>query len=765
MIYSKFYSKFHLKFCFAFYCFLTIFALQAQNNNRQQLDKDTFNIETFQVVSTRPTTLATERMPITTTNLTAKQIQQNNFGQDIPFLLRTTPSVVETSDAGAGVGYTSLRIRGSDLTRINVTIDGVPINDSESQLVYWVNMPDIASSTNLIQIQRGVGTSTNGAGAFGATLNMVTNTQLQRPNITYSGSFGSFNTQKHTLSASSGILAKHFYVEGRLSNITSDGYIERASSRLRSWYLSGVWFNERSSLKLKAFGGAERTYQAWYGVPAQLIESNRRYNPAGREKAGEPYENEVDDYGQTHLHAIFNHRFNSLWQTNIALHYTKGKGFYEQYKAGQILSNYFNGAQRDTTDLTRRLWLDNDFYGAIFSVTRKTKRAEIVLGGAWNNYVGRHFGTVEQLVTLNRPVTDYKSDREFYRTSGLKNDVNIYLKTTYQFNKFLNGFVDLQYRHVGYLLSGIDRRRRLLDRNLNYDFFNPKMGVTFEPTEGGRFYASFAIANREPNRNDFTDMPLNTTPQPEQLQNLEIGWQKSWQKGGKNFAWSSNFFLMNYKNHLAVTGQINDVGEQIRANIPHSYRAGLEMEGRLQVSNWQLNGNLTFSQNKILNFTEYIDNWDTWSQDTFVRGTTDLAFSPNVIGNIEIGRTIFKDAEKWYGNLFASIGTKYVGRQFIDNTGNENTALAAYTQTDFKLFWNMNIKQLKTMQLKLLVNNIFNQKFANNAWTYRFISPSYDPRPDDKNVRLENAQSSIYNMTRFFPQAGTNFLLALTVSF
>lgn len=754
-----FYSKF--KVVFALCCYFIAVALQAQNNNSKQLEKDTFNIETFQVISTRPTTLATERMPITTTNLTAKQIQQSNFGQDIPFLLRATPSVVETSDAGAGVGYTSLRIRGSDLTRINVTIDGIPINDSESQLVYWVNMPDMASSTNLIQIQRGVGTSTNGAGAFGATLNLVTNTQLQQPNIMYSGSFGSFNTQKHTLSASSGILAKHFYLEGRLSNITSDGYIERANSRLRSWYLSGVWFNDRSSLKLKAFGGAERTYQAWYGVPAQLMETDRRYNPAGREKQGEPYENEVDDYAQTHFHAIFNHRFNKTWQANIALHYTKGKGFYEQYKAAQILSNYFHGSPNDTSDLTRRLWLDNDFYGSIFSFTRKSKRAEMVLGGAWNNYVGQHFGTVEQLVTLNRPVTDYKTDREFYRTSGLKNDVNIYLKTTYQFNKFLNGFLDLQYRHVGYLLSGVDRRRRLLDRDLTFDFFNPKMGFTFEPTEGGRFYASFAVANREPNRNDFTDMPLNTTPQPERLQNLEAGWQKKW----KNFAWSSNFFLMNYKNHLAVTGQINDVGEQIRANIPRSYRVGLEMEARLTMSDWQVSSNMTLSKNKILNFTEYIDNWDTWGQDTFVRGTTDLAFSPNAIGNIEIGKIIFNNTEKWYGNLFASINAKYVSRQFLDNTANENTALAAYSQTDFKLFWNLNIQRLKTMQLKLLVNNIFNQKFANNAWTYRFISPSYDPRPDDKNVRAENLQQGIYNMTGFFPQAGTNFLLALTVSF
>lgn len=755
------YSKFIVKSLLVFGCYCLFFAAHAQNNQHKQLEKDTFNIELLQVVATRPTTLATERMPITATNLTAKQIQEKNFGQDIPFLLRTTPSVVETSDAGAGVGYTALRIRGSDLTRINVTIDGIPINDAESQLVYWVNMPDIASSTNLIQIQRGVGTSTNGAGAFGATLNLVTNAQLQQPNLLYSGGFGSFNTQKHSLSASSGIFAKNFYVEGRLSNITSDGYIERAKARLRSWYLSGVWFDDRSSLKLKAFGGAERTYQAWYGVPAQLLETNRRYNPAGREKAGEPYENEVDDYAQTHLHALFNHRFAKNWQANIALHYTNGKGFYEQYKAGQILANYFDGSPNDTTDLIRQLWLANDFYGAIFSLTHKTKRAEMVLGAAWNNYVGQHFGTVEQLVTLNRPVTDYKADREFYRTSGLKNDVNVYLKTTYQFNKWLNGFLDVQYRHVAYLLAGVDRRRRLLDRDLRFDFFNPKIGFTFEPTEGGRMYASFAIANREPNRNDFTDMPLHTSPQPERLQNVEVGWQKNW----KNWAWSSNFFFMNYNNQLAVTGQINDVGEQIRANIPHSYRVGVEMEARWKLSDWQLSSNLTWSKNKIADFTEYIDNWDTWTQDTFLRGTTDLAFSPDVIANIEIGKTILDSPEKWYGNLLVSIGTKYVGRQFIDNTANEQTALAAYSQTDLKVIWNLKLKQLKTMQLKLLINNIFNQQFVNNAWTYRFSSPSYDPRPDNNHVRLEHAQNNIYNMTGFFPQAGTNFLFGLTVGF
>lgn len=740
------------------YCsFFVAINLHAQDNNNSLLEKDTFDIETIHIIGTRPTTLATERMPITTTNLTLKKIQQNNFGQDLPFLLRTTPSVVETSDAGTGIGYTSLRIRGSDLTRINVTIDGVPINDSESQLVYWVNMPDIASSTNLIQIQRGVGTSTNGAGAFGATLNLVTNAQLQKPNLTYSGSYGSFNTLKHTLSASSGVLAKHFYLEGRLSNITSDGYIERASSRLRSWYLSGVWFSGKSDLKLKAFGGNERTYQAWYGVPAQLIETNRRFNPAGREKEGEPYENEVDDYGQTHYHAIFNHRFNLLWKANISLHYTKGKGFYEQYKANQPINNYFTTAPKDTSDLIRRLWLNNDFYGSIFSLTRKSKRAETVLGGAWSNYVGQHFGTVEQILRLSRPI----ESREFYRSSSLKNDVNVYFKTTYQFNKFFNGFLDLQYRHVNYLLSGIDRNKRLLDRNMSYDFFNPKLGFTIESVKGGRFYTSFATAHREPNRNDFTDMPIRTTPQPERLENLEIGWQKN----GKNFAWSSNFYLMNYKNQLAVTGQINDVGEQIRTNIPHSYRLGLELEARLTKRNWQFSGNTTFSQNKISNFSEYIDNWFTGQQAVFERGTTDLAFSPNLIGNIEIGRTLFNMRNELWGNLTAAVATKYVSRQFIDNTSNENAMLAAYSQTDVKFFWNMNIKTLKTMQLKLLINNIFNQKFSNNAWTYRFISPNYDPRPDDKNVRLENSQTNTYNMTGFFPQAGTNFLVALTVGF
>ena len=740
--------------------FIAIFSLFCSSFSKAQSASDSIKIIDLQQV-TITATMASDKTPMTFTNLKRDQIRQNDFGQDVPYLLKNTPSVVETSDAGAGVGYTGLRIRGSDATRINVTIDGVPLNDAESQSVYWVDLPDFSASTSMIQIQRGVGTSTNGAGAFGATINLITNTLRPKKYINYAGTYGSFNTLKNTISFGTGILAKHFSVDARLSRLTSDGYIDRASSKLGSAYVSAVYFNNKTSVKIKAFTGNERTYQAWYGLPAQYLDSLRTYNAAGTEKTGTPYENQVDDYGQSHAHAVLNHQISDNWKVNIGLHYTKGKGFYEEYKAVQELKSYYSTwAGSEKTDLVRRLWLDNDFYGAIYALTFQNKMFQSITGGGFNDYKGNHYGEViwqKNYFTIN----DFKAT-QFYKSTSDKTDFNIFEKINYNFSEKLNGYLDLQYRQIAYTTNGIDRKKRDISRDLKYQFFNPKIGFLSNYTspgdkEEGQFYGSFAVANREPNRNDIIDAAQDKTPQSERLLNTEIGWRS---KIGVA-QWGANFYHMTYKNQLVVTGEINDVGEAIRVNVPKSYRAGLELQAATPLSkNLNFNANASFSSNKVSNFTEYIDNWDTGEQVKMTHGTTDLAFSPNVILN---GELVFNALKTGKHDLSFVLSEKYVGKQFIDNTSNDNTALSAYYFTDFKVFYKTHIGFIKNITCKLLINNVLNKKYVNNAWAYRFISAGYDPRGDDAYSRLEHG--STYNLTGYFPQAGRNVMVGVSVEF
>ncbi|MFM2266978.1 MAG: hypothetical protein RL757_419 [Bacteroidota bacterium] len=747
------------RFLLIFVCLFSKNLLFSQN---LKPETDTLQLPTVDILATPPPTLATNRQPVTAVTLLQKVIQQNNFGQDLPYFLKNLPSVVETSDAGAGVGYTGFRVRGSDPTRINITVDGVPMNDAESQLVYFVNMPDFASSADAIQLQRGVGTSTNGAGAFGATLNILTNTNLKPRNLTYSSTFGSFNTFKNTLSASSGILKQHFYVDARLSAIQSDGYIDRAASKLYSAYLSAVYFDDFTTFKIKYFGGKEKTYQAWYGVPFQYINTKRTFNPAGTEKSGEPYDNETDNYTQHHLHAIFTHAISDKLKINFTGHYTRGGGYYEQYKANAQLSKYIpRFADSVKPDLTRQLWLENDFFGAFGSLTYKNDFTESVIGITTNRYVGNHFGNISGFPKEVEPLTrmEIKFPIEFYRSKSVKTEFSTFWKTTHRFAKVWTAYADLQYRKINYSLAGIDRRLRVLDRNgLNYDFFNPKIGFLRDYTGGGQFYGTFAVANREPNRNDFTDLERTVLPKPERLLNYEVGFRKKKSK----YNIGINAYLMDYKNQLAITGRINDVGEAIRENVAKSYRAGVELEGGYQFKRVLMSGNLALSQNKIKNFTEFIDNWDAGAQVSYARGTTDLAMSPNLIGNLALQSPIFK-SNTGGGALNGEISFKYVGKQFIDNTANANAALAAYWTSDLKLFYDFKMKWTKSSQLKMSVNNIFNQKYVNNAWVYRFISPSYDPTPDDATTRRESGQT--YNSTGLFPQAGINVLATLTIGF
>jgi iron complex outermembrane recepter protein len=702
--------------------------------------------------------MATSATPMTFTNISKEQIRRADFGQDIPYLLKSTPSVVETSDAGGGIGYTGLRIRGSDATRTNITVDGIPLNDSESQQVYWVNMPDLAASTSMIQVQRGVGTSTNGSGAFGATINLITNGLRPEKYLNYTGGVGSFGTLRNAISAGTGLMGNKFAVDMKLSSIKSDGYVDRAASDLQSFYLSGLYLFKNGSLKLKLMTGKEKTYQSWYGIPSVYLDSLRTFNPAGTEKSDAPYANQTDNYQQTHVHLVYNQQFTTHWRGNISAHYTKGSGYYEEYKANQKLNKISSLLPKDTTDLVRQLWLDNHFYGAIASATYEKNGVEWTTGGGWNAYDGNHFGNIIWYKTYN-PKSANISNVEFYRSVSKKTDAHFYSKINAPITKQLNGYVDVQIRAINYATIGMDRRKRDIGRDVNYAFFNPKIGLNYVYTEGSHFYASFAVANREPNRNDLTDAEKTNQPFSESLYNTEIGWKGQF----KTASFSVNAYQMTYKNQLAITGQINDVGEQIRANVADSYRQGVELEAAIRVSNSLIiNTNATFSQNKILNFTEKIDNWDTGRQDVFKRGTTDLALSPNAVFNAELRYTIMKNDKS---ELSLTPSVKYVGKQYLDNSSNENTVLKAYNYTNIQVHYSKKFdnKKIKAMTIKLLIANVLNQKYVNNGWAYRFNSPSYDPRPDDAYARSEGKNT--YNLSGFFPQAGRNFQLGLSLDF
>lgn len=725
-----------------------------------QLVEEAVELDQLVVKATR----AGEKTPVTSSHLDKETIEENNLGQDVPFLLKWTPSAVVFSDAGAGIGYTGIRIRGTDPTRINVTINGIPLNDAESQGVFWVDLPDFASSTEDIQIQRGVGTSTNGAGAFGASINLNTNKLNREAYARFAGSVGSFNTFKTNAAFGTGLLDDKFAFDGRLSRITSDGFIDRATADLSSFYLSGTYLGKQHSLKFNVFSGHETTYQAWNGVPAQYIgdEDLRTYNSAGTEKHGTPHADEVDDYTQTHYQLLYHHGLNRNLHLNLAAHYTKGSGYFEQYKADESLTEYglqnivLNDTTITGTDLIRRRWLDNDFYGITYSLdyTSDSRRLEAILGGAFSNYEGKHFGEVIWAEYFSNGEPKHR----YYDNDAEKSDFNIFIKINYQLTNALNGYLDLQYRQVNYSFLGIDGEGRNLRQTDALGFFNPKAGLYYDLSEKTKLYASFAVANREPNREDYTESTAENRPEHETLFNTEAGFLQTWNTASLGL----NFYHMLYKNQLALTGELNDVGAAKRVNIPDSYRMGLEFVGGARFyKNFEFNSTLTLSMNKAKAFTEFIDNWDTGGQIQVEHKNTDLALSPNVIGSAGLSYEIFgKDSKK---SLNLSLLGKYVGKQYIDNTSNENTVLDAYFYSDFRINFKVKTNVLNEIGVTLLVQNLFDASFSSNAWTYRYISANYDARPDDPYARLEGG--NVYNLTGFFPQAGRNYLLGLNVTF
>lgn len=694
---------------------------------------DTTYLQPLEVTTVR----AGEKAPFTKTDLTKKDIAKNNLGQDLPFLLNQTPSVVINSDAGNGVGYTGIRIRGTDAARINVTLNGIPYNDAESQGTFFVDLPDFASSANSIQIQRGVGTSSNGAGAFGGTINIATNELNKTFYAATNNSFGSFNTFKNNIQFGSGLLGKHFTIDGRVSRISSDGYIDRAKSNLQSFYLSTAFVNAKNSLRFNVFSGKEKTYQAWNGVAEYLLDTNRTYNPSGTERPGDPYDNETDNYTQTHYQLFYNHSFNSYWKGNIAGFLTRGKGYYEQYKAQESfadygLPDYNSGGNIITeTDLVRRLWLDNYFYGTIYSLQYKKNKTQVIFGGGYNAYDGKHYGDIKWAAVQAGIPAGY----HWYDLTAYKKDISVYTKWIQQWNAHWQSFADVQFRNINYRINGF-RYNPGLKIKENFSFLNPKVGVTYT-NKNWQAYLSYALAGKEPNRDDF-EAGNTQQPKPERLHDIELGVEKK----GAGYAFGTNLYYMHYQNQLVLTGKINDVGAYTRTNIAKSYRAGIELQGKASIAKWlNFAANITFSENKIKNFTEYLDDYDNGGQQTKFYSKTDISFSPSVIAGGSINFIPVKNGE-------ISLISKYVGRQYLDNTSQKSRSLNPYYLQDIRLSYLITHKIFKETNLILQLNNVFNKKYEPNGYSFSYIYGG--------NLTSENF---------YFPMAGFNFMLGVNLKF
>ncbi len=730
--------------------------LQANATLDFNLNQITFLANEIIVSATR----ASANAAATFKNIDKETIAKNNFGQDLPFLLDNTPGVVVTSDAGAGVGYTGIRIRGSDATRINVTLNGIPYNDSESQGTFWVNMPDFASSVDNIQIQRGVGTSTNGAGAFGGSLNIQTSAGEAEPYAELNNTYGSFNTLKNTVKVGTGLINDKWSFDGRLSRIKSDGFIDRAASNLKSYFLSGAYHGKTDLLRINVFSGSEKTYQAWNGIPESRLNGDvagmndyisrnalNQADAANLLSAGSRtynsfrYKDQTDNYWQDHYQLLYAKKINEKFSFNGALHYTAGRGYYEEFKEAQKLTSYglqpvvIGGTTISKTDLVRRRWLDNDFYGFTYGLNYKSSsQLQFTLGGGYNEYKGNHFGQV----IYAQYASNGSNDRHYYDNDGFKTDFNSYLKVGFNPTEKLNLFADLQYRRIYYDVLGTDKNINQLNVKDDLNFFNPKIGASYFIANNSTLYASLSVANKEPGRDDYINVNAGALPKAEKLNNFEAGYRFSEAKltGG------INIYGMWYKDQLVVTGKINDVGEYFRQNVADSYRMGVELDATYIINNqFSVLGNASLSRNKIKSFTEYIDDYDNGGQLENTYTNTTISFSPS---SIIAGELIYNPTK----SLALSWQSKHVGQQYLDNTENSSRKLNAYWVNNARLGYNMNMKGIKNVNLALLVNNVLNKKYESNGYTFGYLSGGA--------LTTENF---------YFAQSGTNLMLSLNLKF
>ena len=717
-----------------------------------KLDRKTYSMNEVTVTSLR----ATNRSAVAYSNVSADEISKRNLGQDIPYLLALTPSFVSNSDSGTGIGYTGFRIRGSDANRINITVNGVPLNDSESHGVYFVNMPDFASSLSSVQVQRGVGTSTNGAAAFGASINMQTETLNTKPYTEISSTLGSFNTNKNSIKVGTGLINQHFAFDARLSNVKTDGYLDRASVDMKSYFLSGGYYSEKTILKFITFGGSEKTYQAWNGVVDTLLSTNRTFNELGKYTNANGktqfYDNQTDNYIQTHYQLHWLQEINPNLHLNTTAHYTTGKGYYEEYKTDQDYNKYnlipsmVDTVVLSSTDLVRQKWLDNQFGGITLSLNYETKKINASFGGSASRYVGNHFGNVIWV----RNAQNLDVANEYYRSKSIKDEANIYAKITSELVDNLYLMTDLQYRIISYNMRGTSDKYNSntnamtdITQSHPFNFFNPKLGLTYNLNKNNEVYISHSIANREPNRSNYTDAGTTDLPVSERLFDTELGYRFQSQR----FSAGLNLYYMKYKNQLILTGKLSEIGELLTSNIADSYRSGIEITAGAKITDaikWD--GNLTICKNKILNFIEegidvFDENWNWLASKNNELGTTDIAYSPNIIAN-----SIFTYNHK---DFECGLHSNYVGKQYIDNTSDNSRSINAYFVNNINLKYTLKLQKAKLIEFNVLVNNIFNEQYETNGWTW------YSYYINTKRM----------NDLRFFPQAGINFLASVTLKF
>lgn len=715
----------------------------------------TIGLQEVEICSIR----ATATTPVAYTNIGGKELAKYNAGVDFPYLVSMTPSAITTSDAGAGIGYTSLRVRGTDGTRINVTANGIPINDAESHTVYWVNMPDFASSIKDVQIQRGVGTSTNGAGSFGASINLQTANFTTKPYIRFSGSAGSFGTHKESVMFGTGLIKEHWSLDARLSNIESDGYIDRASSELKSYYLQGAYYNRNTAVRLITFAGKEKTYHAWnYASKEEMAEYGRRYNSCGYMYSDENgvahyYDDQTDNYIQKNYQLLVDHSFTDKISANVGLHYTDGYGYYQEYKGNRKLIEYallpfeHNGETVKKSDLVRQKLVDSWFAGGVFSLNYKDKRCDMALGGAFNRYSNDHYGKV---LWVKNYIGNLNANHEYYRNKGTKNDMNIYAKADYTIAKGLNIYLDMQYRHINYKISGYNDKwnsvtnegLQILSVDEQFDFFNPKAGLSWKIDKNNRIFASYSIAHKEPTRNNYTDGKFHERPRAERLTDYEFGYTfgNSWLHAGVNI------YYMDYKDQLVLTGELNEIGEAMAANVDDSYRTGVELTAGIETEfGLKWDANATFSRNKIKNFTETLyENEDVSATSWKIEhGDTPIAFSPDIIFNNVIGYE--------YKGIGLSLHTQYVGKQYMSNAKQEEHKLDAYFTSNLMLSYTFKPKAVESVTVGLNIYNLFDEEYENNGYA-------------GSGFYFDGTEKIRYNYAGYAAQAGTNFLGHISIA-
>lgn len=717
-------------------------------------------LQNVEVTATR----ATKSTPVAFTNVSKQQIAELNHGKDIPFLVSSTPSVLTTSDAGAGIGYSAMRVRGTDATRINVTANDIPMNDAESHSIFWVNTPDFASSLEDIQIQRGVGTSTNGAGAFGASVNMRTQRFSMNPYAEMSGTYGSFNTNKETFKVGSGLIGGHWNFDARFSHIASDGYRDRASSKLHSYFAQAGYFGGQTSVRFITFGGKECTYHAWDGISKSDLTDNRKYNPNGEIKRDGKvigfYDDQTDNYRQTHYQLIWDQGIGANWHWNLGLHYTDGFGYYQEYKNARTLKEYglepfmVGDNKVKKSSLVRKKNVDSGFGGAVFSLNFAKGSLNTTFGGSFNSYANDHYGNV---IWVENYLLPLDPSHEYYRNKGKKNDFTIYWKASNTLWQSLRLYADMQYRHIGYKITGDNDKwdwtaspehLQVLNVDEKFDFFNPKVGLIYDFNKHNTAYASFSVAQKEPTRNNYTDGLFTVHPKAEKLFDWEAGYTFS----SDRFTAGVNFYYMKYKDQLVLNGKLNEIGEAMAENVPDSYRMGVELQAGVKITEWlrwDLNG--TFSRNRIKDYVGYVSNYEasTWNdlytQTAVEKGSTTIAMSPSFIGNSVIAFNL-----KGFSAQFTS---QYVSRQYLDNFENKEDSLDPYFVSHLNLAYTFKLSHVKAITVGCTVYNIFNEKYETNGYSQTCALVSAD------------GSYKLSSDPRFYPMAGTNVLAHLTFSF